>query len=522
MTTSERFQVCIFGSGFTGSLLAWALARAGLRVVIVDRAEHPRFAIGESSTPLADFLLEQIVDEFDLPEARPLSRWGSWQRAYPELRAGMKRGFSYYWHTAGSPFSERDARHDASLLVQASVNDEVSDTHWMRCDVDHWFLRQAVAAGAVFWSPAEVTNLSGSPGDWLVQVRRHTRHLDELQAAQLVDATGGGGLLSRWLEVGSLHQELKVRTSALFGHFRGVQPMTEWLGAHGMDSQDDPFDGDHAAQHHLLDEGWLWMLRFADGTTSAGLTSTRTHSDAELNSLTQGSKSGEARRQLWTTTLTAYPTLDDLFRDAQLVDPQVDHTAQLGFMPRISRLSATAAGVGWLMLPTTAGVIDPLHSTGIAHGLSGVQRAARMILASDEGFIGDKAAGMYSADVVAEVLWIDEIVSACYAAKQRGFEAFVAACGLYFVAAVHCERQMAGRGRLRDGFLLHRCAELRRLAAWFSRSLQQLPLDVAFNAASDDVQRIIDELRLRLEPWNDFGLLDPRSNHRIARSAAAK
>jgi FADH2 O2-dependent halogenase len=50
-------DVAIVGSGFAGSLTALALLRRGQRVALVERGRHPRFAIGESSTPLANLLL---------------------------------------------------------------------------------------------------------------------------------------------------------------------------------------------------------------------------------------------------------------------------------------------------------------------------------------------------------------------------------------------------------------------------------------------------------------------------------
>ncbi|MEY4567785.1 MAG: hypothetical protein RLY14_2755, partial [Planctomycetota bacterium] len=54
------FDVTILGSSFSGSLLAWILASQGMRVLLLDRNKHPRFAIGESSTPVADYLVEWI------------------------------------------------------------------------------------------------------------------------------------------------------------------------------------------------------------------------------------------------------------------------------------------------------------------------------------------------------------------------------------------------------------------------------------------------------------------------------
>ncbi|HRA88928.1 MAG TPA: FAD-dependent monooxygenase, partial [Planctomycetaceae bacterium] len=80
---SIKTEFLILGSGFGGSLLALILARAGKSVAMVDRSQHPRFAIGESSTPLADRTLAQIADRYGLPELQPLCQWGSWKRQYP-------------------------------------------------------------------------------------------------------------------------------------------------------------------------------------------------------------------------------------------------------------------------------------------------------------------------------------------------------------------------------------------------------------------------------------------------------
>ena len=78
--------------------------RLGYRVMLLERGRHPRFAIGESASPLAGVLLEQLADRYDLPRLRPLSAFGTWQRTYPEVVCGLKRGFSYFKH-------ERDQRY---------------------------------------------------------------------------------------------------------------------------------------------------------------------------------------------------------------------------------------------------------------------------------------------------------------------------------------------------------------------------------------------------------------------------
>ena len=50
-------DLAIIGSGFGGTLLSLIAQRLGFTVALLERGTHPRFAIGESSTPLADFKL---------------------------------------------------------------------------------------------------------------------------------------------------------------------------------------------------------------------------------------------------------------------------------------------------------------------------------------------------------------------------------------------------------------------------------------------------------------------------------
>src|SRR5690349_8981065 len=89
-------DVIILGSGFGGCLTALVLQQIGWKPVVVDRAAHPRFAIGESSTPAADLMLGSLCARFGLDRLAPLTHYGTWKRTYPEVACGKKRGFSYF------------------------------------------------------------------------------------------------------------------------------------------------------------------------------------------------------------------------------------------------------------------------------------------------------------------------------------------------------------------------------------------------------------------------------------------
>jgi FADH2 O2-dependent halogenase len=124
-------DLAVVGSAFGGSLLALIARRLGLTVALIERDRHPRFAIGESSTPLANLLLEELATRYGLPRLLPLCKWGPWQRAYPGIGCGLKRGFSFYHHRRGEAWAPTPARHN-ELLVAASPNDEIADTQWSR------------------------------------------------------------------------------------------------------------------------------------------------------------------------------------------------------------------------------------------------------------------------------------------------------------------------------------------------------------------------------------------------------
>src|ERR1044071_4524797 len=143
------FDIAVVGSGFGGSLMAMIARRLGFEVTLLERRRHPRFAIGESSTPLANLLLEELARRYDLPRLLPLAKWGSWQTTYPQIACGLKRGFTFYHHSFERAFlNDSERRHQ--LLVAASPRDEIADTHWYRAEFDHFLVREAQALGVEY------------------------------------------------------------------------------------------------------------------------------------------------------------------------------------------------------------------------------------------------------------------------------------------------------------------------------------------------------------------------------------
>jgi 2-polyprenyl-6-methoxyphenol hydroxylase-like FAD-dependent oxidoreductase len=51
ITCDDKYDVAVIGGGPAGATTACFLAQSGRRVVLIDKARHPRFHIGESLVP---------------------------------------------------------------------------------------------------------------------------------------------------------------------------------------------------------------------------------------------------------------------------------------------------------------------------------------------------------------------------------------------------------------------------------------------------------------------------------------
>lgn len=420
-------DVAILGAGFGGSLMALVLQRIGLRPVLVDRGAHPRFAIGESSTPVADVVLRDLAIRYDLPRLLPLAKYGTWKEAYPEIVCGLKRGFSYFEHRHGEAFTPR-ADHANELLVAASQDNQSSDTHWLRSDVDSFFAREAVAAGVPYFDRTQVT--IDSRGPWqLTCTKTGTGNPETLKisAAFLVDASGDGGVLTRHLGLEDRTAELQTHSRSIFAHFAGVKRweacVTDWGGGDLL--ADHPYPCDGAALHQVYPDGWMWQLRFDNDITSVGfmLDTRRCPLDSSLSA-----------QEEWAALLRLYPSIGEQLANATIVAPE----GGLRRTGRIQRWIGQGAGPDWALLPHTAGFIDPLNSTGNAHTLCGIERLGRTFERHWKRETFPDELGKYARAVSQETQFIDELISGCYEAMPD-FAFFATYSMLYFAMVTSFE-----------------------------------------------------------------------------------
>ena len=431
----ESCEVAIVGSGFAGSLLARVLVVLGYDVVLLERGSHPRFAIGESSTPLANLSLERLGARYGLADCYNLATHGRWLEHYPDVRCGLKRGFTFYRHHAGEAFENRGLDSER-LLVAASPSDALSDTHWLRADVDHHFVREAAAAGVDYRDHVDLASADvGQAAVVLTGSRRGTPF--GLRARFVIDASGPDGFLSRQLAIPSGLAKTETRAALVFSHFDDVRLMSDVVPA----LPSGPYPDDWAAVHHVIDEGWMYSLRFDHGTTSAGfLLTPRARSALD-------STNPEA---LWDSLVGRYPTLGALFGDARATMP-------IAFRPLIQHRLTRAASDRWALMPHAYAFVDPLFSTGIAWGLRAVERLALVfeVAKGRDRIPATRELARYEAQLGAEADQIDRLVAGAYAAMEH-FDLFAAQAMLYFATVSFAEvsqRVGGGDAAAWNGFL---------------------------------------------------------------------
>lgn len=446
----RRYDLLILGSGFAGSLLALIARKLGKSVALLEPGKHPRFAIGESSTPLANLLLEELSARYSLDRIQPLSKWGTWQKHYPELACGLKRGFTFFHH---------DSKGDVKrFLVAASPNDRFADTHWFREQFDLFILNEAIAAGADYFDQVTIREMQGGS-----VVAGGT----VFEGGFIIDGSGPRGILHRVLNIEESQFSNFPATKAVFSHFVNVPR---------SNNSEAIYPVDDAAVHHIFDAGWVWVLRFNNGITSAGAAIRETFG-----------KDCKNPEQLWQAVLQCMPNLQEAFQHAVPVQP-------FRYLPKLSFRASKAVGDNWLMLPSAAGFVDPLLSTGFPLTLLGVKRIATWL----ENGMPNSFLSEYEEVTFSELDFAADLISALYSSFDD-FEQFKSLSLLYFGAASFSEtalrlgkRELAG-----DKFLLSGNSA-------FAKDVRRIC------ESARNKECVVGEIQKAIEPFDAAGLCGER------------
>jgi FADH2 O2-dependent halogenase len=355
----EQCDVLILGSGLAGSISAAILARQGAKVVLVDAATHPRFAIGESMTPQLIEWLHILKSRFDVPEIGHLLSVQDVDRHIGPMH-GKKRNFGFLRHEAGR---EPDPR-EATMFVIPRVLTEAS--HLFRQDSDQHYFNVAAGYGCVTrqnWRAADldfdddgvtVTGLNG----------------EVFRAKYLIDASGFRSLLAEKFDLREQPPRFKHHARSLFTHYVGIKPFDEV--SHHPRSLRPPVPWHSGTLHHMIERGWFWIIPFdnvkdsRNPLCSVGLT---------MDERRYPKPKDLSPQEEFQSFLDQYPAVKRQFEGASRVREWVS-------TDRLQYSSKHSIGPRWCLMSHAAGFLDPLYSRGLSNTFEVVYALCTRILES--------------------------------------------------------------------------------------------------------------------------------------------
>jgi FADH2 O2-dependent halogenase len=158
------------------------------------------------------------------------------------------------------------------------------------------------------------------------------------------------------------------------------------------------------------------------------------------------------------------------------------------------------------MLPSAAGFVDPLLSTGFPLTLLGVKRIAELLEAYWQTTHFEQALRDYAEATDAEFLQTANLIAALYA-NMNNFPVFRALSLLYFAAASYSETvKRLGKPHLAKSFLLHDLPS-------FGPASGRLFAKAAEGIPTTDTVAFIREVKAIIEPIDVAGLTKSHARH---------
>ncbi len=316
------YDALIIGGGPGGSSAATFLARAGKRVLLLEKEHFPRFHIGESLLPYNQRLFEEMG-------------------VLPALQAAaFPRKF-------GAQFLLGNGTQALKLVFRNGRFTRVPDTFQVeRARFDHILLKHARASGAEVREGWTVNRFATEAAQVQVDARGDTGETRTFTASFLVDASGRGNLTGNQEKLKLVHPGLK--RLAVFGHFEGVK------------LDDGPPGGDTLIVR-LLDK-WFWIIPVSETRTSVGCVM-----DKDEFARVQDSPAALFER-LWKSSTV----MRERMKDARLVN-SIQTTTDFSYYNR--RL----VGHRLIRIGDAAGFMDPIFSAGVYLAMHSGKEASTVI-----------------------------------------------------------------------------------------------------------------------------------------------
>jgi flavin-dependent dehydrogenase len=315
MRTEQReCDVLVIGGGPAGTTVAPLLAEKGYRVVLLEKAHHPRFHIGESLLPANLPLFEQlgVADEV---RAIGMEKWGA-EFVSPEHDMAQVFHFAEAWNK------------DMPYAYQVP-----------RAEFDTILIRNAAAKGVEVHEGCKAKAVDFKPDNTAtVRAEHDDGRTVEYKARFVVDASGRDTFLANRFQI--KHRNPKHNSSAVYGHFSGARR----------------HEGQAEGNITILwfEHGWFWFIPMMNDITSVGMVTWPYYMK------TKGERS---LQRFLMDGIARCPMLAERLKMATLIN-EVEATGNFSY------ISERNHGDNYLLLGDAYAFIDPVFSSGVLFAMA--------------------------------------------------------------------------------------------------------------------------------------------------------
>lgn len=319
---SATYDTLIIGCGPGGSSTATFLARAGKRVLVLEKEVFPRFHIGESLLPCNMTIFRDMGVLSKLQQGGFVRKFG----AQFELGNG----------SIGTRF----------VFRQGKFNREPEAIQVERATFDHILMKHAREAGADVREGWTVTKTTSDADGVTVDAKDPDGKAHSFRAAYLVDASGRNNFTGNQENLREMHP--KWKKLSVFGHFENV------MRAEGEAGSDTVIV--------RLDNKWFWVIPVGDKKTSVGLVIDKDEFNQEKGT----------PAEIFNRWIEASPPLKKYMANARLVS-DIQTTTDFSYYNR------EFVGHRLLRVGDAAGFLDPIFSSGVFLAMWSGKLAANVI-----------------------------------------------------------------------------------------------------------------------------------------------